>query len=151
MSADDTITTESPSSSDFVSACSVEYVDKLLKNQESMFREIIHQQQASFVACLEAHMSATNQRVDKLLVDTTRELTEIKASVEFNSRDILELKAKVEAKVSETPVVSHQVTERINTIETNVHKLMDQTDYLDNYSRRLTLRLDGVPEQPNEN
>ena len=72
-----------------------------LKTQVTLFREITAQQKKTFMSCLEAHMSATNSRVDRFLTKMTQDVTELKTSLQLTSDDIADLKSSMAEHLSE--------------------------------------------------
>ena len=52
--------------------------------------------------CLEAHMLATNSRVNRVLTKMTQDITELKKSLQFTSDDIANLKSSM-AELAQKP------------------------------------------------
>ena len=100
----------------------------------------------------QAHVSATNSTVDKFLNKMTQDVTELKTSLQFTRDDIADLMSSM-AELTRKPSaedVKPVMTRQVKNIEGDLRSLANQADYLDNYSRRNCIRIDGIQDSPNE-
>ena len=107
---------------------------------------MIDNQMKAFQACIQSVMETTNKLFDAFLLDTTRDLTDLKTSLQFSQIKLQELKQRY----------IHDFEQHKNTykdvehINTELKKLENTADYLENQSRRNNLRFDGIKERTGE-
>lgn len=120
-----------------------------LTAHETLFRELLHAQEENFKTFVKMFIDSTNHRVDEFMTNTTRELAGLKHSLEYSQADIAQMANDVKALHKSTSVPNH-VQEAIETLQTNYTDLEKQVEYIDNYSRRNSLLIKGLPESTNE-
>lgn len=107
---------------------SLSRVTELLEQQKDMFKEILQQQQENFKCFIKIIMETTDTRLDGI----TRDIQELKTSLEFTQGDVDKLKEE-----------KAKLTERSSTLQTDVYKvcdslltITDKMEYLEGQSRR---------------
>ena len=63
-------------------------VEAALAEQKRTFETLLDVQLKAFQACLTTMMDSTNNRIDSFVKVMTRELTELKASVQFSQTEL---------------------------------------------------------------
>lgn len=133
-------TAEAKVDDDYVTATQV---TELLKQQKEMFSALLQQQQDTFKGFVNIIMETTNSRLDVL----TRELHDIKTSLQFTQKDVDDIKTEKAKQM-----------ERCNSLQSDVFKLCEsmltitgKMEYLEGQSRRNNLIIDGIDESPGEN
>ena len=84
---------------------------------------------------LQTFKDSINPRVDNFFAKFNDEIEQVTRSVEFAHAEIVSLKSQVE---------------KLPRIENQMNNSELSLDYLDNQSRRNNIRLNGIPELPNE-
>jgi len=122
-------------------------VSDALTKQQVSFEKMLDVQQKAFQACLQSFMEANNKRVDELVLGHAREVADLRMSLQYTQREMDEIKTTV-----------HTQSDRLcNTIRNVEHVACTQRetehglDYVENQTRRNTLRIDGVAEIAAEN
>ena len=103
------------------------YVCEMMKMQESLFRNLF-----------DSLLTNVNSRIDGVIKD----LAELKSSLQFTQKDVEDLKP-----------VTEQMTKsgkELGEVQAQVDFHCDKMEYLENQSRRNNIRIDGIPEEPNE-
>ena len=121
-------------------------IESALSRQAETFEKLLHVQTEAFKQCLQCYMESTNTRMDSFIKEVTKDLCDIKSSLEFTQKDVAELKATQ----TTTESVTSNVEQDLAEVKKETDKLSELVDYLENQSRRNNLRIDGVPELPNE-
>ena len=107
---------------------SLDVVQELLKVQENSFKTQVSSLLTNF-----------NDRFDKL----TREVHDLKHSLEYSQKDIEEVKSKLQS--------SEQLQEEILSIKSDMAEMEDKLDYQENQTHRNNLRISERPgRRPNE-
>ena len=104
-----------------------EYVCEMMKMQESLFRNLF-----------DSLMTNVNSKMDGVIND----LAELKSSLQFTQKDVEDLKP-----------VTNQMTKigkELGEVQAQVDFHCDKMEYLENQSRRNNIRIDGIPEEPDE-
>lgn len=117
-----------------------------LENQEKLFKDLINLQEKNYRSFLDSFMKSTNDRVDKFMIGTAKELESLKNSLEYTQKDTHEIQKQLAESKSDLADL-HAIAE---THKSQIKQLFDQTDYLENQSRRNNLRIDGIKENPME-
>lgn len=102
----------------------------------SQVKELMKTQESAFKAALSAFMENTNKRFDSL----TKELSEVKVSLEFTQKQVADL---ANSNANSLKQKSEEIYQSLNEIR-------DKADDLENRSRRNNLCFDGIPEQQQE-
>ena len=113
-----------------------------LKALEEKFRDMLKLQASSYQDSLKIFVDSTNKRIDTFITNFAKDISEVKVSLEYTQKEVDELKQKIN--LNETSM--SQITSAITSIESNNVILTEQAEYLDNYSRRNSLRVEGLPE-----
>lgn len=121
---------------------SLTQVTELLQQQKDMFSALLQQQQENFKGFVQIIVDSTNTRLDAI----TRDLQEIKTSLQFTQKDVDDLKAD-----------HTKLAERCNTMQSDIFKvcdglltITDKMEYLEGQTRRNNLVFDGIVESPGE-
>ena len=91
-------------------------------------------------------VESSNTRVDPFVKEPTRELCELKASLEYTQREVADLKSVTERTTHSSTASSRDIEKVTQTIE----EIKQNVDYLENQSRRNNLRIDGIDEMHGE-
>ena len=91
-------------------------------------------------------MDSTNTRKDTFVKVMTRELTELKATIQFSQTELHVLKDNYKTE-KDREKYHHRSLQKLTA---DFKRLDDTMDYLENQSRRNNLRIDGVKESPEE-
>ena len=104
-----------------------EYVCGMMKMQESLFRSLF-----------DSLLTNVNSRIDGVIKD----LAELKSSLQFTQKDVDDLK----------PVTKQmtKIGKELEEVQAQVDFHCDKLEYLENQSRRNNIRIDGIPEEPDE-
>ena len=121
-------------------------IESALTKQAETFEKLLTVQAETYKQCLQCFIDNTNSRIDKFVKDTTKELCEIKSSLEYTQREVDEIKSTVKTSTSNATTV----TNRLEKAQQDIIDLTQETDYLESQSRRNNLRIDGIPESSNE-
>lgn len=122
---------------------SLSVVRELLDQQKSYYKDLITQQENSFKGFVQMINDSNNKRYD----DLSREMQEVKRSLEFSQREVDELKATL--KYVTTDAVKH-LQSNIEALQADNKHWLDKMEYLENQSRRNNIVIDGIPESPDE-
>lgn len=122
---------------------SLSVVRDLLDQQKSYFKDLIAQQESSFRGFVQMIYDSSNKRFDEL----TREIQEVKSSLEFSQREVDELKASLK---SVTTGDIKNLKSDTEALKVDKKHCLDKVEYLDNQSRRNNIVIDGIPESPDE-
>ena len=117
--------------------------------QEKMFRELMKTQEENFRSFVSMHIDSTNKRVDTFMVNVTKEVCDLKNSLEFSQGELEQAKIDLHGLPS-TPNVTSNIDEALKTLTNNFKELEKQVEYIDNYSRRNSLVIKGIEESQNE-
>ena len=91
-------------------------------------------------------MDSTNTRIDYFVKVMTRELTELKASVQFFQTELHEMRDS-----NKTDNDRERYEHRsLQNLTAGFRRMDDTIDYLENQSRRNNLRIDGAKERAEE-
>ena len=124
-----------------------EIIQAALSKQEAMFTKIIETQQQTLRGFLQTYMETVDKRMDKFIQDTTRNICELKSSLEFSQGEIDQLKNNQK----ENTVKIDSVVIQLDNIVADLKKIENNCDYIENQSRRNNLRIDGIEEIHGEN
>lgn len=121
---------------------SLTQVLELLHQQKEMFSALLRQQQENFQGFVKLLMDSTNTKMEEI----TREIQEIKTSLQFTQKDVDDRKAD-----------NAKQTEHCNSMQSDIFKMCDsllavtdKMEYLEGQSRRNNLVFDGIMESPGE-
>ena len=117
-----------------------------LASQQQTFQLMLDTQTKAFQACLQTFMEATNARLDNFVRENIRDITDLKASVQFSQIELLELKnnCKQDAELHK------KEDNAMEKLCSGLKQLEETVDYLENQSRRNNVRIEGVKERPGE-
>ncbi|KAK2187707.1 hypothetical protein NP493_156g01025 [Ridgeia piscesae] len=99
-------------------------------------------QQKAFQACLQSFVEANNKRVDELVREQVREITDLRMSLQYPQREIDEMKMTIH---SQSDRLSN-TTRDVEQVTCAQREMEDGVDYVKNQMRRNNLRIDGVAE-----
>ena len=117
-----------------------------LATQEHSFSQQMDIQMKVFQACLRASMDSVNIRLDTFIKESVRDLAELRASVQFSQRELHDLNEHIKTDAD----LHKKHDQTINKLSADIKKLDDQTDYLENQSRRNNIRIDSIKERGGE-
>lgn len=117
-------------------------LEAALQKQSDMYEKLLDKQADSFQKSLLTIMEATNGRIDKM----SMMMGELKASLEFTQKDVAEFKAEM----SKSKQEERKIHDKIEVTSGVINDMKKEMDYLENQSRRNNLRIDGIPEGPDE-
>ena len=80
--------------------------------------------------------------VDSRINGVIKDLTELKSRLQFLQKDIDDLMPLTEQMT--------KIEKQIGEVKTRVDYQCDKMEYFENQSRRNNIRIDGIPEQPDE-
>ena len=103
------------------------YVCEMMKMQESLFRNLF-----------DSLLTNVNSRIDGVIKD----LAELKSSLQFTQKDVEDLKPVTEQMT--------KIGKELGEVQAQVDFHCDKMEYLENQSRPNNIRIDGIPEEPNE-
>ena len=103
------------------------YVCEMMKMQESLFRNLF-----------DSLLTNVNSRIDGVIKD----LAELKSSLQFTQKDVEDLKPVTEQMT--------KIGKELGEVQAQVDFHCDKMEYLENQSRRNNIRIDGIPEEPDE-
>lgn len=103
--------------------------------KKSDVEALLQAQRSGFQGFLQVFMDNMTSRFDKFI----QEFVEVKVSVGAITDRIKELSAK-----------DSNLKEEHDNLISRIQKIEDHADYLENQSRRNNIRIDGIPESPNE-
>ena len=83
-------------------------------------------------------MTNVNSRIDGVIKD----LAELKSSLQFTQKDVEDLKPVTEQMT--------KIGKELGEVQAHVDFHCDKMEYLENQSRRNNIRIDGIPEEPDE-
>lgn len=106
-------------------------VRELLLVQERMFK--------TFIDSLSVNLTA---RIDNLV----SQVSDLKSSLEFSQKDI----GDHEATLTSLNRSIQETSTEIDNVQSSITTQLSKLTYLENQSRRSNLRIDGIPEEPNE-
>ena len=72
-------------------------VNAALAKKEEVFEKLLQMQQSTFQACLQSFVEATNKRFDDMVRNTTKELAELRASVQYTQKEMDDIKLAVKS------------------------------------------------------
>ena len=121
-------------------------VEAALAEQKRTFEMLLDVQLKAFQACVTTMMDSTNNRIDSFVKVMTRELTELKASVQFSQTELHEMKNNNKSE-NDRERYEHRSLQKLTA---DFRRMDDNIDYLENQSRRNNLRIDGVKERAEE-
>ena len=121
-------------------------VEEALAEQKRTFEMFLDVQLKAFQACVTTMMDSTNNRIDSFVKFMTRELTELKASVQFSQTELHEMKNNNKSE-NDRERYEHRSLQKLTA---DFRRMDDNIDYLENQSRRNNLRIDGVKERAEE-
>ena len=104
----------------------------------STVKVLMAQEESAFKSMIDSLITATTTRVDGLV----KEIADLKYSLEYSQKDI----DRLEDKQSEIDLINNELT----NVKLSLDKYRDKTIDLENRSRRNNLRINGIPEVPNE-
>jgi len=128
------------SEEDFIS---LSVVRELLDQQTSHYKDLITQQENSFKGFVQMINDSNNKRYD----DFSREMQEVKKSLEYSQREVDELKATLKSVT--TGAIKH-LQSNIETLQADNNHWLVKVEYLENQSRRNNIVVDGNSESPDE-
>ena len=70
-------------------------VNAALAKKEDMFENLLQMQQSTYQACLQSFVEATNKRFDNLVINNTKGIAELRASVHFTLKETYDMKQAV--------------------------------------------------------
>ena len=109
----------------------------------SQIKEILSIQEATMMNFIKMNITSMNERIDNIMKEFTKEITEIKGSVSF-TEDVLEKKvSSCEEKLWHLGQFKFPSVDEWNETK-------DKINDLENRSRRNNIRIDGIPEDPKE-
>ena len=128
-------------------------LDHAIQQLQDQFKTMLDVQQKTFQACLEAFITSTNKRMDDIVLTMSTKVAELKQSVEFTQGQLDDLIKTVNTNSD----FSKELNKKILTAENNTKMVTDEItilddklDYMENQHRRYNLRMEGIPELPNE-
>lgn len=121
---------------------SLAQVNKLLQKQKEVFTAMLQQQKDNFQSFIKVIMDSTNSRFDSL----TKELQDIKSSLQFTQKDVDEMKTSAVKQNKECEIMDQKVRQ----INDSLSMLAAKVDYLEGLSKRNNLIIDGIAETPGE-
>ena len=121
---------------------SLAQVTELLKQQKDMFTALLQQQQESFRGFVKMIMDSTNTRLDAL----TREVQEIRSSIQFTQKDVDEMKIQI---VNQSGHCKSMLADIFKNND-GLSAVTDKMEYAEGQSRRSNLIFDGIGEEPGE-
>ena len=121
-------------------------IENALAKQEEKFQKLLTLQADTYKQCLQCFVDNTNSRIDKFVKETTKEICEIKSSLEYTQKEVDDIKTAAQTTASNASLVAT----RVEKAQQAMKELTQDVDYLENQSRRNNLRIDGIPESPNE-
>ena len=121
-------------------------IDAALAEQKRSFEMLLDVQLKAFQACVTTMMDSTNTRIDTFVKVMTRELTELKTSVQFSQTELHEMRNNYKTE-NDKERYDHRSLQKLTA---DFRRMDDTIDYLENQSRRNNLRIDGVKERAEE-
>ena len=94
----------------------------------------------AFQACVTTMMDSTNTRIDTFVKVMTRELTELKTSVQFSQTELHEMRDNYKTE-NDKERYDHRSLQKLTS---DFRRMDDTIAYMENQSRRNNLRIDGV-------
>ena len=122
-------------------------VQDMLANQEKMFKELLNMQDKSFRTCLQTFVDSVNKRMDGFMLQSTKDICDLKHSLQFTQHEVDDLKPKV---TSQSAVVV-EIQKDLREIKADMDAIKNPLDYIENQSRRNNLKFEGIPETAGEN
>ena len=95
-------------------------VDQLAA-QEQLFRELIKTQEENFRSFVSMHVDSTNKRVDNFMVNVTKDICDLKRSIEFSQAELELVKSQANSP-NQSPELPPNITESLNEI----YKTLDE-------------------------
>lgn len=123
----------------------------------------------AFTCALEAHMTATNKRMDELIMSHTQEISILKSkaaaerveqanvimelhkSLDYLHSAVDDIKSELSQLKSGTGAAQERVevaVKQCQSVEQKDETTIEKLDYIENQSRRLNLRFEGIVESP---
>lgn len=122
---------------------SLSVVRELLDQQKSYYKDLITHQESSFKGFVQMIHDSSNKRFD----DLSREMQEVKRSLEYSQKEVDELKTTLN---SVTNGAIKHLQSNTETLLADNKRSLDKVEYLENQSRRNNIVIDGIPETPEE-
>ena len=143
LTALSTMPPKASASSDHVSLAAVE---ELLNRQERRFKELLEMQADAYEGMVTQLTESTNRRIDSFIENSTRQLNDLKHSLEYT---------QAQFKDTSVTVMAHgrsilDASETLNDLESQREETVNKMDYLENQSRRNNIRIEGIPDVPGE-
>lgn len=120
-----------------------------LRQQERLFRELLEIQEKNFKTYVTMFMESTNKRVDEFMVKTTRDLTNLRDSLEYSQAELEQMVGRTQGALKDMKG-NEQLDVKINNLSAELREFERQIEYIDNYSRRNSLVIRGLPGSNDE-
>ena len=121
-------------------------IELALNRQAELYDKMLATQADAFQKVTQSFMESINTRIDKLMLSFTRELSEIKTSLEFTQKQVAEIRATGSETASRAVKIDADLKDNCKRLSDAIKEL----DYMENQSRRNNLRIDGISEASGE-
>ena len=112
-------------------------IDAALAEQKQSFEMLLDVQLKAFQACVTTMMDSTNTRIDTFVKVMTRELMELKTSVQFSQTELHEMRNNYKTE-NDKERYDHRSLQKLTA---GFRRMDDTIDYLENQSRRCSRRI----------
>ena len=124
------------------SGVSLSHMKDLLNKHKETYKQLLQQKENSFNCFVQILMNSTN----KIMDDLTREVQDLKNSLQFSQGQLNELKQEN----SKMTAICKSLRVDISSVCESMITMTDKSDYLEGQSRRNNMVVNGIAESPHE-
>ena len=99
-------------------------VESALSKQAESFEKMLNLQAETFKKCMQCYIECTNTRLDTFMKETTKDICDLRTSLEFTQKEVFDLKSIASSSASDVSKLNHD----LDAVSKTVQSLEKATD-----------------------